>query len=552
MRFRRLARAASLGIFLMLLAAAGHLAASDLYLRMDPALIGAAALAMRTLVWIWLPAVIVIATALLFGRIFCGYICPMGITIDATDKCFAPRRKKNKTAHAPSLRLKYYILAFMAGSALFGVTFVYWAAPLSLVTRFYSLVFYPVLYMVSDKAVSAFYPIASHLDLRTLMFLEINPPRFATGFFVLLFFAAVFAAVKISPRFWCRYLCPSGAILALASKKPLFRRQVNSECNQCGLCANKCPMAAINPDAPETTRHEECIACMQCRQICPQNAVAFSAGLATDLQKAESISPVRRQVLLYGLAGAGTAAVALTGLKVVAGDESQKGTVRHTRLIRPPGALPEPDFLAACVRCGQCMAACPTNTLQPVWFDAGLLGLFSPAVTPRRKYCDPKCTACGQVCPTGAIAQIPKSERTWAKIGTAVIYRQQCLAWEYKKSCMVCDEVCPYDALEFEKRPDLPYPVPHVLEDRCAGCGHCEHACPVYNQAAIVVTPMNALRLSPGQSFEYTAKSRGFTLQLAPGEAKQPPAVSGYPGGGLPDTAPHGNKGMAPGFDEGG
>ncbi|MBS3754262.1 MAG: 4Fe-4S binding protein [Desulfobacterales bacterium] len=544
MGFRRWAQAACLLIFLLLLAMAGRLVSADLFLRMDPALIGAAALAARTLLWAFAPALIILVSALLFGRIFCGYICPMGTTIDACDACFAPRgRVQNR--HPVSPRLKYGILAFMAGAALTGVTFVFWAAPLSLITRFYGTVIYPVIYLAANKAVAVFYPVASGLDLRFLMFAEIPTPKYAVGFFVLLFFAAVFAAVRFAPRFWCRYLCPTGAFLGLMSKKPIIRRRVGPECNQCGLCAEKCSMAAIDPAYPETTRHTECIACRQCAQLCPQEAIRFSAEPAGSPGPAP-VSTHRRQFLLSGIAGAGTAAVSLTGLNVVLRGETEKGQVRPPGLIRPPGALPESDFLAACVRCGQCMSACPTNTLQPIWFEAGVLGIFSPAITPRRKYCDPRCTACGRACPTGAIRLLDAAERVWAKTGTAVIYRQKCLAWEYEKSCMVCDEVCPYDALEFEKRPNLPHPVPHVIEDRCSGCGYCEHACPVYNEAAIVVTPMNALRLKPGESYEYAAKSRGFTLQLEPDKADSADAIDARATTPSPDR-----NGLPPGFDQG-
>ncbi len=533
-------------IFLLVLAMAGGIKASDLFLRMDPAMVGAAALAARTLSWIFIPALIVLLSAPVFGRIFCGYICPMGTTIDAADACFPTRAGPDQSRHPVSPQIKYYILAFVAGSAFLGVTFVFWASPLSLITRFYGLVVYPVVLLISDTAVSALYPLASRFDLRTLMFAEIPPPRYAAQTFVLMFFVAVFAAARLSPRFWCRYLCPSGALLGLAAKKPLIRRQVDTSCNQCGICAEKCPMGAIDTQMPEKTRHSECLACRKCAQICPQKAIVFGAGPAENQVKTDSILPGRRRFLLSGVAGAATASLSLTGLYVVAKDESEKGVVRQARLIRPPGAVPEPGFLAACVRCGQCMAACPTNTLQPIWFEAGLLGMFSPAVIARRKYCDPSCNVCGQVCPTGAITEIDPTERVWAKIGTAVIFRQQCLAWEYKKSCMVCDEVCPYDAVEFEKRPDLPHPVPHVIEDKCSGCGHCEHACPVYNQAAIVVTPMNSLRLKPGESFEYAAKSRGFNLQLKP--EKQ---TTSYPGRNGPDTRTPDSKGLPPGFDEG-
>ncbi|MCF8095832.1 MAG: 4Fe-4S binding protein [Desulfobacteraceae bacterium] len=552
MRFRRTAQAVFLAIFLLILAGAGPIAGSDLFLRMDPVLIGVAALAGRALAWAFIPALIVFVSAVLFGRIFCGYICPMGTTIDATDTCISRPRSIDENSRPISPRLKYYILAFIAGAALTGVTFVFWAAPLSLITRFYAMVVYPVLLLIIDAALSLLYPLASLLDIRPLMFAEIPNPRYSAQIFVLMFFAAVFAASRFSPRFWCRYLCPSGAFLGMVSRKPLIRRHLESGCNQCGICADKCPMGAIDRDSPQITRHSECIVCRQCAQICPQNAIYFGTGPIENIPLRESVSPGRRQFLVSGLAGAATAAVTLTGLHVVAGDEAEKGVVRPARLIRPPGALPEFDFLAACVRCGQCMSACPTNTLQPVWFEAGFLGIFSPAVTPRRKYCDPECTACGRVCPTGAISRIRAQERAWVKIGTAVIYRQQCLAWEYEKSCMVCDEVCPYDAVEFEKRPDLAYPVPHVIEDKCSGCGHCEHACPVYNRAAIVVTPMNALRLSPGESFEYEAKSRGFDLRLEPKDKTAETRAGPYPGSEIPDAPPRESKGLPPGFDEGG
>lgn len=552
MRFRQTAQTICLAIFLLTLAAAGSIAASDLFLRMDPALTGAAALAGRSLAWVFVPAAIVVISALIFGRIFCGYICPMGTTIDAVDSCFSGAGRTKKSVPRSFLYLKYYILAFTAGAALLGVTFVFWASPLSLITRLYGLVIFPVVLLITKTAVIAIYPLASFFDIQTLMFAQIPVPRYSAQIFVLLFFVAVFAAAKLTPRFWCRYLCPSGALLALASKKPAIKRMVNSECNHCGLCISSCPMGAINPDSPENTFHSECIGCQKCVQICPKQAVEFKAGLSESVEPGKSISLGRRQFLFSGFAGAGAAAVTLTGLNVVAKDESEKGLARSARLIRPPGALPEPEFLALCVRCGQCMAACPTNTLQPIWFEAGLLGIFSPAVTARRKYCDPHCTDCGHVCPTGAISKITHEQRIWAKIGTAVIYRQQCLAWEYEKSCMVCDEVCPYDALEFEKRPDLAYPVPHVIEDKCSGCGHCEHACPVYNQAAIVVTPMDSIRLRPGDSFEYEAKSRGFDLRIEEKDKSDKSEPDSFQAPGTQDSQPQDSNGLPPGFDSGG
>jgi len=564
MGFRRTAQLVCLTAFLVLLAGAGHIQEADLFLRLDPALVGITAIAERKWSWLFLPALIVVFSAFLFGRIFCGYICPMGTSLDLYDEAHGAvagrffQRKPGKARHAPqwlSPRLNRHILVFLVGAAIAGVSLVSWMSPLSLITRFYGLIIYPVMEIVASQALVLIYPLVSWLDIRSLMFAELTPPRFTGRFVVLLCFFLIFAAGRITPRFWCRYLCPAGGLLAVAASKPLLRRRVSDACNQCGICAQKCPMGAIENCCPEATDHAACISCRTCESLCPQQAIEFSLQARPDRDAGPetALSKSRRQFLISGAAGLGTAAVSLTGLHAVSG-KTVEGRVLGERLIRPPGALPEPSFLASCVRCGECMSACPTNTLQPIWFDAGFLGMFSPAITPRRKYCDPRCTACGEVCPTGAIRTLSAEDRVWARTGTAIIYRQKCLAWEHKKSCMVCDEVCPYDAIAFENKPGLPYPVPHVKENRCAGCGYCEHYCPVTNKAAIVVTPMNALRLSTG-TYREAGEIRKYKLSLRPPTVSLEPRT--YPGAtGMgtkhPEETPdNGSKGRAPGFDAG-
>ncbi|MFO8113495.1 MAG: 4Fe-4S binding protein [Desulfosalsimonadaceae bacterium] len=543
--FRRTAQVICLFLFLLLLASGDALRGTDLFARMDPVLTGIAAISGRVITWAFLPALLVLVSAPLFGRLFCGYICPMGTTIDMTDSAIAPKKNRKKMPGVFSPGLKTVILFFLIGAAVLGVSFVFWGAPLSLITRFYGMVIYPVAWLAAETGLTLLYPVFDWLDLRSLMFLEIEPRRYAANFFVLLLFAAVFAAASVSPRFWCRYLCPTGALLALLSKKPLIRRQVDDACDQCGKCARHCPMEAIASNDGTVSRHEECIACRTCETICPREAIRFS----TERRPAEiPVSHERRRLLISGLFGAGTAAVGLSGLMAIPSEDAEGG-VLSPRLIRPPGALPEPDFLRLCVRCGQCMTGCPTNTLQPVWFSAGLMGMFSPAVVPTRKYCDPQCRLCGNVCPTGAILKMTQAQRVWAKTGTAIIYRRKCLAWEYKKSCMVCDEVCPYKAVEFEERDDLPYPVPHVIEDKCSGCGYCEHYCPVENDAAIVVTPMNALRLKR-PLYREEGRIRGYALKLRADAGRFDPDALSYPDGGTEGYPPSGGT-TAPGFDEG-
>jgi MauM/NapG family ferredoxin protein len=180
--------------------------------------------------------------------------------------------------------------------------------------------------------------------------------------------------------------------------------------------------------------------------------------------------------------------------------------------VRPPGAAPEPDFLSKCIRCGECMKACPTNTLQPVWLKAGLGGIFTPAAIMRLAGCATNCNVCGRVCPTGAIRDLLLIEKNHAKMGTAWIIRQNCLAWEQDKKCLVCDEVCPYNALSFKPAPGLRNAVPFVLADRCTGCGWCESKCPVNGASAIRVNIIGELRLS-SESYVETARERGFVFK---------------------------------------
>ena len=540
-RFRRLVQTFCLVVFLILLTLATisgiSLSSLDLFLQMDPGLVFITAISARIILFSFIPAAIVLLSGPFIGRVFCGYICPMGTTLDVTDALF---KFKNKSYLFSKnlLKIKYLVLVFLLGSALFGVSYIFIASPLSLITRFYGLVIFPVISFLSKEALDLVRPLGDMLDITSVSFAQIRTIRFATQFFILFFFMIVFSMVKFSPRFWCRYLCPSGAMLAFFSTSPLIRREVSDECNQCGVCVQKCPMSAIDIDMPENTFYSECIVCRTCEEICPETAVTFGFLKKSEAISSGVFSPKRRQLISTGVIGAGSAVISLTGLNSLYGKPGE-GQVNTPGLIRPPGAVKEMNFLSRCVRCGECMTACPTNTLQPIWLTAGFPAIFSPAVTPRRGYCDPQCHECGNVCPTNAIRFIEKSDRIWAKTGTARIFRQKCLAWEFKKSCMVCDEVCPYDAIEFLKEKDNKVPVPHVIENRCAGCGYCEHFCPVQNQAAIVVTPMDAIRVNQGK-YESEARLKGFRLTIEPPDQKTIPV----------ELYPERYQDTAPGFDE--
>lgn len=534
---RRIIQLISLGLFLLALGLVGfgtlNFAVEELFLQMDPVVAAGTALSGRALGLIFLPGAIILLSAPFLGRSFCGYVCPMGTTLDGGDKLIRPSGKFSGKSLS---HFKYIILLAILGSALVGVSFVFLASPLSLITRFYGLIILPVAAWLVDGLLSLSQPLVESLGWTDLALAQVRQPIFATQFFVLTFFGLLFWAAKLSPRFWCRFLCPSGALLGLFSGKPAVRRRVTEDCTECGLCRKRCPMGAI-PEDPAGTDHRACFLCRTCQEVCPAEAVRFSGEPES---RPEPLPVGRRGFIGASLSGLGLGVVSLTSL-AYPGVKTGPGRVGPEGLIRPPGTLPEADFLARCIRCGECLAACPTNTLQPIWFKAGLVGLFSPATNPRRAGCDPRCNRCAQVCPTDAIRTLIPEERLWAKTGTAVVLRERCLAWEHQKKCLVCDEVCPFDAIKFMREEGNPIEVPHVIEDKCAGCGYCEHLCPIKNKAAIVVTAQGQVRLREGSYIE-EGRARNLSLALTDKSRFEP-----Y---GSPPEESASESGLPPGFSE--
>lgn len=528
MRLRRLVQVLVLAVFILFLAVAGWLAGGALLppsalLQLDPLAALATALAARSLGAALVPGFAILASALLAGRAFCGWVCPLGTTVDAADKLLGPKHRR--IARFP--RLNTALLILILAAAALGVSLVFLAAPLPLAARFYGQGVLGPLAFLADHALAALKPLAERIGARSLAFAALRVPTYATVSFVWLFFLGFFALSFFAPRLWCARICPAGAALGLLTRRSPVRRRVSAACTACGACARTCPTGAIAPEDPSLTRAADCLLCRQCQTICPAGAVSYLPGQGEPAQAPVAL-PGRRAVLAAGIAGAGLALIGPLATPAAA-------------VLRPPGARPEDAFLAMCVRCGACQTACPTNTLQALWLSAGPLGLFSPTITPHIGPCDPRCHACAAACPTGAIRSAAPEERVCMKTGTAQVVRERCLAWDKKKKCLVCDEVCPFDAVHLEPQPGNPVRVPLVDEKKCAGCGFCENHCPAVDakgEKAIVITAKDALRLEAG-SYRQAALRAGLSLTL------KPKAPEGY---GEPSEIPEGE--LPPGFSK--
>ncbi len=521
-RVRQVVQIAFLALFVYLLFEAyqGRVAHpwTDIFFRLNPLAALTAMIAGRT----WIPrlalALITVVATVLLGRVWCGWVCPLGTVLEWVR---FPRLRRS-IEWEPFLgsrwrTVKYVLLGLVLSAALFGNLTLMVLDPIAILTRTMTTSVLPALNHAISSAEYALYPIRPlrpAVDLVERLFrgpvLPLSQVYFAGNVAMAVLLLFVVGLNVLADRFWCRYLCPLGGMLALLSKVALFRREVTDECNRCAQCAGACPMDTIEPARGYESDPGECTVCLDCFADCPRSGIRYRWHAEPVWREYD---PSRRQVLAS--LGASAASVALIRTSSQVSDPDPY-------LIRPPGTLDEAfgeeAFLSRCIRCGACIKVCPTAGLQPSGIgEVGLQGLWTPHLVPRLGQCDYGCHACGQVCPSGAIPPLSLEIKQLLVIGRAYIDVNRCLPWADNVPCAVCEEMCPVpdkaiiltvgegEASEIGDHGQGGHgrgrgagavlgesaPRPVVLSSHCIGCGLCEKRCPLNGESAIRVYSPN-------------------------------------------------------------
>jgi polyferredoxin len=462
-------------------------------MRLDPLLVLASTLASRTLLAGSALALITLLLTLVFGRAWCGWLCPLGTVLDWFP--FKRGREKRPDPSDAWRKVKYQLLLIILFSALFGNLTLLFLDPLAIFFRTLSTAIWPALDRIVTVSETVLYRVPGFgvpinwLDsvIRPVL-LPTEPLFYRDTLLFAAFFVVLVALNFFASRFWCRYLCPLGGLLGLISRVAFFRREVIEPCKGCKLCTASCPTGTIDPAKNYASDPAECTLCMDCLEPCPRSLIKFRTDFS--LAKGQPYDPGRRDAILAF--GAAIGGVALLRSNLRAKRESPF-------LLRPPGSRennPDVVALTRCTRCNECVRACPTGAIQPAVSEAGLEGFATPVLVPRLGYCDYSCNACGQICPTQAIPPLSLEDKRLRVIGKAYIDQDRCLAWSDHTPCIVCEEMCPLPekAIWLEEQevtgPDglpITLQLPHVLREACIGCGICEYKCPVSGESAIRV-----------------------------------------------------------------
>ena len=432
-----------------------------------------------------------VVLTLIFGRIYCSIICPLGVFQDVIARF---NRTKNKYSYSKALSwLRYTMLGVMVVALVAGIGSVFQLlAPYSAYGRMATMIFQPI-YKAGNNLLAT---LAERADSYAFYHVE----QIATFGSVLVIAIATFVLLAIlafrNGRTYCNTICPVGTILSFLARFSFLKiRFDENKCKNCSMCSKSCKAACIDYKT-HTVDYSRCVVCGDCIDKCKFSALKYSipskSGKTNNNSDTSNSNPIdaSKRSFLIASALVSTAALAQKKEKLMDGGlaelEDKVAPERQTPLT-PPGSLSFQNFAQHCTGCQLCVSECPNHVLRP---SSDLMHLMLPEMSYEKGHCRPECNRCSQVCPAGAIKPVDKDEKTSIQIGHAVWIKKNCVPITDGVECGNCARHCPAGAIEMvmldENDEESPM-VPAINENACIGCGACEYVCPSRPFSAIYV-----------------------------------------------------------------
>lgn len=427
---------------------------------------------------------------LLFGRIYCSVICPLGVFQDIVSWLHSRGRKgrnrfyySKETAWLRYGMLGVFIICLAGGAGSVAALL----APYSSYGRMAANLFAPV-YRWGNNVLAYF---AERMDSYAFYETEVWIKSLPTFIIAVATFIIISVLAWRGGRTYCNTVCPVGTVLGLLSRFSLFRPVIDTgKCKDCNLCARRCKASCIDIKN-HGIDYSRCVACMDCIDNCKHGALRLRPRpFPGSKESTEYPANPSRRLFLSGMAMAATSAAVKAQEKKVDGGlaviEDKQPPVRRTPIV-PPGAADARHFAQHCTACQLCVSACPNSVLRP---STDIMRLMQPEMSYERGYCRPECTRCSEVCPTGAILPLTRAEKSSTRIGHAVWIRKNCVPLTDGVECGNCARHCPSGAIQMvpsDPDDDMSVKIPAVNTERCIGCGACENLCPARPFSAIYV-----------------------------------------------------------------
>ena len=424
-----------------------------------------------------------VVLTLIFGRIYCSFICPLGVLQDVLARL---HRKKNKYSYSKEVRwLRYPVLVLFIIALVAGIgAFFQLLAPYSAYGRIATMIFQPI-WMLGNNLLAK---VAENADSYAFYSVDVWLKSMPVFIIALLTFIVLLVLAWRGGRTYCNTVCPVGTFLSFISRFSFLKVRFDADkCKNCSMCSKNCKAACIDFKTHQVD-YSRCVVCGNCIDSCKFGALRYDyAKLHT---KAKPSVDASKRSFLLASAMVTTAALAQKKEKLMDGGlaelEDKVAPERQTPLT-PPGSLSFQNFAQHCTGCQLCVSECPNDVLRP---SADLMHLMLPTMSYERGYCRPECNRCSEVCPAGAIKLVDLAEKSSIQIGHAVFIKKNCVAITDEVECGNCARHCPAGAIEMvpldENNEESPM-VPAVNDAACIGCGACEYVCPARPFSAISV-----------------------------------------------------------------